>query len=91
MKIILEIVSNSYVRLSLAEGKKIKDRISWRENNSLSRKLLVKIDQILRRNKIGLDKISGCEIISEVPKNWTSHRIAKSAFESLAIAKKFQP
>jgi hypothetical protein len=90
MKIIFKIVSRNDVRLSLMEGKRKKDRISWKENNSLSQKLLAKIDQILLRNNLGLDKISGCEIISKVPKNWTSYRIAKGTFDNLAIAKKFQ-
>jgi hypothetical protein len=58
----------------------------WRDSNSLSRTLLAKIDKLLRKNRVGVDKISGYKIISDVPENWTSARIAKITFESLGIA-----
>jgi hypothetical protein len=47
----------------------------------------VKIDKLLRRNKTGLDKISYYKIISEVPKKYTSYRIAEITMKSLMIAK----
>ncbi len=34
------------------------EKISWRDNRDLSEKLLVKIDQLLKRNKIDLSGIS---------------------------------
>ncbi len=90
MEFIFKIISDDRVGLFLVADGNIVDKVGWKENNNLSQKLLLKIDQILRKNKIGLDKISGCEIISKVPKNWTSCRIAKSTFDSLGIARKFQ-
>jgi hypothetical protein len=66
------------------------DSLNWEEKNNLSQKMLSKLDQILRRNRLGLDKISGYEIISEVPKSWTSFRITKCTFDILGLAKNYQ-
>jgi len=85
MQLILEIKQNK-IGLNLISGGKSLNKLEWKEDNSLSRLLLAKIDQLLRKNKIGVDKISGYKIISDVPKNWTSARIAKITFESLGIA-----
>jgi len=136
MLLILEIKQNK-IRLELASGKKKSDKAEWKENNSLSRLLLSKIDEMLRKNRVGLDpapisqaedkgdslfkntklanhgagrkgwairptrrgrypqrnwcgvdKISRYKIISDVPENWTSARIAEITLKSLALAKK---
>jgi hypothetical protein len=88
MRIILKINEDNSIKLSLFDGKKEKDSLTWKENNSLSRILLGKIDQLLRRNSSGVDKISEYKIISGVPQKWTSVRIAKITFETLKLAKK---
>ena len=86
MKLLVDMKSDA-VKLSLVAGGKIVDELTWAENNSLSRLLLAKIDLILRKNKTGLDKISEFEIISEVPKKWTSYRIAEITLKSLMLAR----
>ncbi len=85
MKFQLEIKNDNKITLKLTDGGKNAGSLAWKENNDLSRTLLVKIDQLLRKNRIGVDKISGYKIISDVPENWTSARIAKIAFESLML------
>jgi len=84
-QLILKIEKNR-IRLDLISGGKAVGRLEWKENNNLSRTLLGKIDEILKKNKVGVDKISRFEIISDVPPKWTSARIAKITFESLKIA-----
>ncbi|MFA6193691.1 MAG: hypothetical protein WC726_02420 [Parcubacteria group bacterium] len=86
MKIILKINEDKSIRLSLFEGKKEKDSLSWKDDNSLSRFLLVNLDKLLRKNGVGLDKISGYTIISEVPQKWTTYRIADITFRTLKLA-----
>ncbi|MDP1845942.1 MAG: hypothetical protein Q8L09_04320 [Candidatus Moranbacteria bacterium] len=90
MKIILTINEDNSIKLSLFEGKKEKDSIEWEDENSLSRFLLVNLDKLLRKNKIGLDKIYGYKIMSQVPENYTSFRIAKITLDSLMIGKKIR-
>jgi len=89
MRIILKINEENNIKLSLFEGKREIDSLEWKDENSLSRVLLSKMDQLLRKNKIGLDKIFGYKIMSQVPENYTSFRIAKITLESLMIGKKF--
>lgn len=91
MKIILNINEDKGIKLSLFDGKKEKDSLRWKDNSDLSRLLLSKIDQLLKKNKIGLDKIFGYKIMSQVPENYTSFRIAKITLESLMIGKKWKP
>ena len=135
MKQLILNIEKDRVRLDLVSDRKVLDSLEWEENNSLSRLLLAKIDQILRRNEVGLDpapisqaedkgaslfkntklanhgaghkgwairptrrgkypqrnwcgvdKISGYKIMSDVPKNWTSVRIAEITLKSLMIA-----
>jgi len=80
-------IKKSKVLLRLSSDKERRDVLAWKDDNSLSRLLLEKIDKLLSRNKIGLDKISGYKIISNVPKNWTSVRIAEITLKSLILAK----
>jgi len=85
MKIILKINEDSGVKLSLFEGKREVDGLAWKDENSLSRFLLVNLDKLLRKNKVGLDKISGYTIISEVLQKWTTYRIADMTLKTLKI------
>ena len=73
--------------LQLAGNGKAVGRLAWKEENNLSRTLLQKIDEILKKNKIGVDKISGYKIMSDVPQKWTSWRIAKITLETLVKQK----
>ena len=86
MTIILEI-GKEKIKLSFSEGKTCIIGIKWKENHDLSRILLVKIDELLKKYKVGVDKISGYKIISEVPKSWTTYRIAEITLKALMVAK----
>ena len=86
MKQLILNIEKNRVKLDLVSSGKISDSLEWEESNSLSRLLLAKIDEILRKSKTGVDKISGYKIISDVPKNWTSVRIAEITLRSLMIA-----
>ena len=57
MEILIKIKENKEIQLNLILAKKIIDSLKWIDDNNLSRLLLSKIDQILKKNKIGLDKI----------------------------------
>ncbi|MCX6762672.1 MAG: hypothetical protein NT093_02725 [Candidatus Moranbacteria bacterium] len=87
MKIILKISEDKSIKLSLFDGKKGMDSLAWKDENSLSRLLLVNLDKLLRKNEVGLDKISGYTIISEVPQKWTTYRIADITLKTLNIGK----
>lgn len=86
MKIILKINEDKRIKLSLFDGKKEIDCLEWKDENSLSRVLLANLDKLLRKNGLGLDKISGYKIISKVPQKWTIYRIADITFRTLKLA-----
>lgn len=86
MTIVIHIKRNNIVGISISRRGEIKDSLEWKEDNNLSRTLLANLDEILRKNKLSLDKISGYKIISEVPRKWTTYRIAEITFRSLMIA-----
>jgi len=88
MEIRLKLGTGNQIKLSILEGKKERDGIGWQDKNNLSRFLLLKLDKLFRKNKLGLDKISGYKIISDVPEKWTTYRIAKITLETLVLAKK---
>jgi hypothetical protein len=85
MNIILNISEDNHIKLSLFDGKKEIDSLKWKDENSLSRVLLANLDKLLQRNGVGLDKISGWQIISEVPQKWTTYRIADITLKTLKI------
>ena len=62
-------------------------RREWQEINPLSRLLLSNLDSLLQKNGVGVDRISGYKIISEVPKKWTTCRIAEITLRSLMLAR----
>jgi len=86
MRLIVNILDNK-VKLDLFDRNKDIDSLNWEDNNSMSRLLLEKIDKLLRRNGIALDKISDYKIISKVPKKYTSYRIAEITLKSLIMVK----
>jgi hypothetical protein len=88
MEIIIKIKDSNSIKLSIFCEKKEVDSLEWKDKNNLSRNLLKKIDVLLSNNKVGVDKISGYKIISDVPDSWTTYRIAKITLESLMLAKK---
>lgn len=85
MKIILDIKQENY-SLRMEDGKKCAGEVKSAQAHNLSATLLKNIEKLLRNCQIDLDKISGYKIISDVPNNWTTCRIAKITFESLMIA-----
>ena len=87
MNIKLYIGENSDIKLSLFDGKREKDSLAWQDENSLSHLLLANLDKLLRKNGLGLDKISGWQIMSEVPKKWTTYRIADITLKTLNIGR----
>lgn len=87
MTIKLYIEENNFIKLSLFSGKREIDNLEWQDRNDLSRKLLANFDKMMRKNKIALDKISGWKIMSEVPRKWTTYRIAEITLKSLMLAK----
>lgn len=87
MTIKLNIREDNFIKLCLFSSKHEIDCLEWQNRNDLSRKLLANLDKILKKNDVTLDKIINYNIISEVPRKWTTYRIADIAFQTLKIGK----
>lgn len=65
------------VVLELADDDKLIDSSIWSDSNNLSRKLLVKIDLLLKKNRITPQDLGKVETHSEIPDRFTSNRIVE--------------
>lgn len=88
MNVNLYIKENNRLKLCLASGGRERNCLEWQDKNSLSRSLLANLDKLLRKSGTRVDKISGYKIMSEVPRKWTTCRIAEITFNVLGLAKK---
>lgn len=86
---VLEVrIEKCVIEINLLRKKNVAGNFRWQEKNDLSRLFLANIGKLLKKNKTKLDKISGFGIISEVPKKWTTCRIAEITLKTLELAKK---
>jgi tRNA A37 threonylcarbamoyladenosine modification protein TsaB len=82
------ILKNSRITVELRNNQKIIDSINLENANNLSKILLVNIDLILRRNKLGKNQIEKVSVKSDIPDSYTSNRIVKSLEKSFGFALK---
>lgn len=66
----------------LLKGGEEKDRISWKDENDMSRKLLAAIDTLVKRNKIVVADLEKIEVDSD-QQSYTSTRIAKAVAKTV--------
>jgi len=76
MKIIIKIEDRK-VELILENNNKIVDKFSWREERNLSQKLLVEIDNLLKKNKLKSLDIKNMQVKTDISERFTTVRIAK--------------
>lgn len=69
MNIKLYIGEKNHIKLSLFDGKKEIDSLEWKDENSLSRVLLVNLDKLLQRNGGGLDPLTNSSRRNKKNKN----------------------
>jgi tRNA A37 threonylcarbamoyladenosine modification protein TsaB len=71
--------------LYLKKGNKIIDKIEWEEANSLTQRLLVEADKIIRRNKLKKESLH-FGVHSDLPVGYTSERIAQTVAKTYNFA-----
>jgi tRNA A37 threonylcarbamoyladenosine modification protein TsaB len=85
MKILLKIKSGQ-IRIILKDKKNILDELSFLEARNLSEKLLPMIEKLLKKNKLQPKDIEDFQVISDLGKNYTTFRIAKTVAEAFKFA-----
>lgn len=85
MKILLEIKAGR-INIILQDKKNILDEMSFLEERNLSEKLLPTIDRLLKRNNLQAQDIADFQVVSDLGKNYTTYRLAKTVAEAFKFA-----
>ncbi len=76
MKIIIKI-DGSKITLILKKGEVKVDNFSWEEKQNLSQRLLVEIDNLLRKNSLTPEDVENVKVKTDIDEKFTTVRIAK--------------
>jgi len=90
MELQLGLSKSGQINLAILDRRGRFSKTSWKDRAYFSGRLLKEIDALMKKARISLDKVSGYRIMGDVPKNWTTYRIAKITFETLALARPCQ-
>ena len=81
MKLIIDI-HNKIVKISLTEKEKRIDFFIFPEENNLSDRLLLEIDNLLQKNKLFSKDIEKAELKTDLTDGFTTYRIAKTIVDT---------
>jgi tRNA A37 threonylcarbamoyladenosine modification protein TsaB len=79
----LIVVKNREIIISLKEDSRVLDEIIFCDEHNLTEKLLPKIDELLRKNKLQIADIKKASVFSDSPDSYTTPRIAKTVVNSI--------
>ncbi|HRZ95048.1 MAG TPA: hypothetical protein P5262_00610 [Candidatus Moranbacteria bacterium] len=77
MKLQINIKDNNILLVLEAETKEKIDKISFPNERNLTEKLLVLIDNLVKRNKLEINDIKNVKVKSDMADSFTTARIAK--------------
>ncbi len=63
------------------------DRIQWIDENDLLEKFFPTIDDLLARNKLVIGNVSNFLLVADIPKGYTTARIARTIIKTLNFAR----
>lgn len=77
--VIIEIkLDKRVVEVSLNDGKKLLDRVSFAEKGDLTEKMLPLINRLIKKNKFQIQDIQKMVVESDLKEPFTSYRILKT-------------
>lgn len=76
-------IKHSDVIVILLKEKQELDRVGWKDENDMSRKLLAAIDTLVKRNKMVVADLERIEVDSD-QQSYTSTRIAKAVAKTVS-------
>lgn len=86
MRLLIKI-DKARVFVILKERKKNLDEVNFPLDHDISMKLLPKIDEILKKNKIDAQDIEKAEFSADLSESYTTYRIAKVVVDTFNWAK----
>ncbi|MBD3300147.1 MAG: hypothetical protein GF347_02235 [Candidatus Moranbacteria bacterium] len=81
--ILLIEIKDSLVELKLKEGEKTVDSLGWRDDRSLSEKLLPKIDELLKRNNLQVKDLEEARHKINLDETYSTYRITEATVKTL--------
>lgn len=63
------------------------DRIQWTDENDLLERFFPAIDDLLTRNELTVDNVSDFVLVADIPKGYTTARIARTIIKTLNFAR----
>lgn len=66
------------------------DRVTWTDQNDLLEKFFPAIDDLLCRNDLVIDNVHDFSLITDIPKGYTTARIARTIIKTLNFARNVQ-
>lgn len=71
-------LENRVIEISLKDGRRVLDMLSFKETGNLTEKLLLVMDKIIKKNKFQLKDIKRIVTKSDLSEPFTSYRILKT-------------
>lgn len=88
MQIQLLLLKEKDVTLVLLDGEKILDEEKWVDENNLLEKFFPIIDEMLKRNNMNIGDVDDFVLKANIPKGYTTARIARTIVKTFNFAQK---
>lgn len=79
-------IENGVIRLILKKSGKILDGSSFADEHNLTEKLLVEIDELLKRNKVETRDVERISVKTDQGDSYTTSRIARAVAQTFNFA-----
>jgi tRNA A37 threonylcarbamoyladenosine modification protein TsaB len=82
------IVKDKRINLVLRREEEFIDSLFWQEGDNLSQKLVLKIDELIKRNNLTSSEIEKIKVKTNISEKFTTVRIAKVVAKTFNFANK---
>lgn len=82
------LLEKEVIAIKLKNASKIIDSVELKNEKNISKTLLIAIDNLLRKNKLGKNQLKNISVKNKIPESYTSSRIAKSLAKSFNFSQK---
>ena len=79
-------IKKKKITLSLKDGDKEVDAMSWEDQNDLSEKFFGRLENFLQKNNVARDDIDDISFTSDEPEGYTTTRIAQTIAQTFSFA-----
>lgn len=81
------LVKEKNVEIVLRDNDHEIDHIQWTDQNDLLERFFPAVDDLLTRNKLAIENVSNFVLVADIPKGYTTARIARTIIKTLNFAR----